>query len=177
MCCGCASSEFSLVMGKTSYVNIVFADALKWTFSWISDPMEILLKEHNGKLKVIWGHKTSSFNCCTARCARLHWRQQTGQKWDMTVSLTHRICSCLKSLPFLSFYWGKANWRGLYLYHALHVFPVSVFSTMSELCCGFLLTGALHHGMLLELCSARLWAREGFQKSQLDVNPPRPNSW
>lgn len=39
------------------YVSIMFADILKWTFSWISGPIEILLNGHNEK--AIWRDKTS----------------------------------------------------------------------------------------------------------------------
>lgn len=117
MCCGCANSEFSLVMGKTGYVSIMFADIVKRTFSWISSCTEILSDGHNCILKAIWRDKTSSLTAAHPDAPDCTGRQQTGEKWNLTVSLAQAgpricICSCLKSFPFLSFYWGKSKLKG-----------------------------------------------------------------
>lgn len=120
-CCGCVTSEFSLVMGKKTVMSVwCLLIALKYTCIWISDPEKLLLKGQNGKIKAVWGDKISSSNCCTAISARLHWRQRSGQKRYVTVSPAHTrprtcMCSCLRNLPFLRFYWGKGRRKGTLL--------------------------------------------------------------
>lgn len=114
--------------------------------------------------------------CCTPKSARLFSRQPSREKGDVAVCSSGRhqelylFLSEESSLPEILPRKGQMERNPIH--PTLYVFPISIFSAMSELfCCGFLLKKALWSGTCLEQCSSRVWPRESFEKSWLDINP------